>query len=122
MDGASAAWSIPSAITGKSVARSMPEIPEILRGGESFYVIVGSSAGALTGLQFVAMTLIAEAPTGGRSEAVAAVGSTKVGHFGAAWLIAALLSAPWTNMTHAGWAVAATGAGGTLYCAIVLRR
>src|SRR5947209_6792396 len=28
---------------------------------ESFYVIVGSSAGALTGLQFVVMALIAEA-------------------------------------------------------------
>ena len=38
----------------------MPEIPEILRGWESFYVIVGSSAGALIGLQFVVITLIAE--------------------------------------------------------------
>jgi hypothetical protein len=30
---------------------------------ESFYVIVGSSAGALIGLQFVVFTLIAESPT-----------------------------------------------------------
>ena len=29
----------------------------------SFYVIVGSSAGALTGLQFVVMTLIADFPS-----------------------------------------------------------
>ena len=29
---------------------------------DSFYVIVGSSAGALMGLQFVVMTLIAEKP------------------------------------------------------------
>ena len=28
---------------------------------ESFYVIVGSTAGALTGLQFVVLTLISEA-------------------------------------------------------------
>ena len=33
-----------------------------LRGWENFYVIVGSSAGALIGLQFVVMTLIAGMP------------------------------------------------------------
>ena len=32
---------------------------------ESFYVIVGSSAGALTGLQFVVIALIAEAEAAG---------------------------------------------------------
>src|SRR5947199_7968 len=32
-----------------------------LQAWESFYVIVGSSAGALTGLQFVVLTLISEA-------------------------------------------------------------
>ena len=31
-----------------------------LQGWESFYVIVGTSAGALTGLQFVVLTLITE--------------------------------------------------------------
>ena len=34
-----------------------------LDGWENFYVIVGSSAGALIGLQFVAMTLLADLPT-----------------------------------------------------------
>ena len=33
----------------------------LLAGWANFYVIIGSSAGALTGLQFVVMTLIAEA-------------------------------------------------------------
>ena len=33
-----------------------------LEGWESFYVIVGSSAGALIGLQFVVMTLLADRP------------------------------------------------------------
>src|SRR3954468_664181 len=38
-------------------------------GWENFYVIVGSSAGALIGLQFVVMTLIATRPIGpGRSQ------------------------------------------------------
>ena len=34
----------------------------ILTGWENFYVIVGSSAGALIGLQFVVMTLLADRP------------------------------------------------------------
>jgi len=34
-----------------------------LAGWENFYVIVGSSAGALIGLQFVVITLIAAKPT-----------------------------------------------------------
>jgi hypothetical protein len=33
-----------------------------LAGWENFYVIVGSSAGALIGLQFVVITLIADLP------------------------------------------------------------
>ena len=33
-----------------------------LTGWENFYVIVGSSAGALIGLQFVVITLIVEIP------------------------------------------------------------
>jgi hypothetical protein len=35
---------------------------KILAGWENFYVIVGSSAGALIGLQFVVITLIASRP------------------------------------------------------------
>ena len=34
----------------------------VLAGWENFYVIVGSSAGALIGLQFVVITLIADMP------------------------------------------------------------
>ena len=34
-----------------------------LAGWENFYVIVGSAAGALIGLEFVVVTLIADSPT-----------------------------------------------------------
>jgi len=46
---------------------------------QNFYVIVGSSAGALTGLQFVTMTLLAE---GGINDerALRAFGSPTVVH------------------------------------------
>ena len=66
---------------------------------ESFYVIVGSSAGALTGLQFVVLTLITEAGMiRGTGETLAAFGSPNVVHFCAALLVSAILSAPWGGL------------------------
>src|SRR6185503_997197 len=97
--------------------------PFSLKAWESFYVIVGSSAGALTGLQFVVLTLIAESGAiRGRRESISAFGSPNVVHFCAALLVSAVLSAPWTRMHHVGWAVGWCGAAGVVYCAIVLRR
>jgi hypothetical protein len=94
-----------------------------LQAWESFYVIVGSSAGALTGLQFVVMTLIGEAGRGGqRNESISAFGSPNVVHFCAALLISALLSAPWPNLTAPGTAVAACGVLGVVYSIVVLAR
>ena len=42
----------------------------VLNGWENFYVIVGSSAGALIGLQFVVIMLIAAKPIAGGAQAV----------------------------------------------------
>jgi hypothetical protein len=86
----------------------------------SFYVIVGSSAGALTGLQFVVMTLIGEAGRT-RSETISAFGTPNVVHFCAALLISSLLSVPW-SLRPAGIAVAMCGVAGVGYTAIVMRR
>ncbi len=61
----------------------------------SFYVIVGSSAGALIGLQFVVLTLIAERPPLRAPEAGAAFATPSVVHFGVVLLLSAILSAPW---------------------------
>ena len=62
---------------------------------ENFYVIVGSSAGALIGLQFVVITLIAELPIAGVAQASSAFGTPTIVHFGAVLLLSAVLSAPW---------------------------
>jgi len=89
----------------------------------SFYVIVGSSAGALTGLQFVVMTLIAQSgPTRSRGETIAAFGTPNVVHFCAALLVAAFITVPWGDLWHAGVAIAACGALGVVYSLVVLRR
>ena len=92
---------------------------------ESFYVIVGSSAGALTGLQFVVLTMIAEARRrriGGSGESIAAFGSPNVVHFCAALLVSAILSAPWGGLAPPGTAIGIGGACGVIYSGVVLRR
>jgi hypothetical protein len=89
----------------------------------NFYVIVGSSAGALTGLQFVVLTLIAEVGAmRGRDEALAAFGSPNVVHFCTALLVAAVACAPWGTLWLAGIPMSLVGFGGLLYSIAVLRR
>jgi hypothetical protein len=67
---------------------------------ESFYVIVGSSAAALTGLQFVVVVLGAEAHALSGTT-MRAFGTPTVVHFCAALLVSAILSAPWHTVTSA---------------------
>jgi len=94
-----------------------------LSGWGNFYVIVGSSAGALIGLQFVVMALIAGMPrTPGEAQAGHAFATPTVVHFATVLLISALLSAPWhTIATPAGlWGL--LGLCGCAYSIIVARR
>ncbi len=71
---------------------------------ESFYVIVGSSAAALTGLQFVVIAVGAEVEETRDPEAVSAFGTPTLVHFCAVLLIAAILSTPQhTNGTLSLW-------------------
>ena len=89
---------------------------------EHFYVIVGSSAGALTGLQFVVIALIREADAGLASMVeIRAFGTPTVVHFCAALLISAILSAPWHSLFSAGLTLSACGAAGTIYVIRVVR-
>ena len=90
---------------------------------ESFYVIVGSSGGALIGLQFVVLALITEAGMlRGSGEALSAFSSPNVVHFCAALLVSAIFSAPWHGLGPPGVAVTATGVCGFVYSVGVLGR
>ncbi len=89
---------------------------------DSFYVIVGSAAGALIGLQFVVLTLIAERPPAGAAEAGAAFGSPTIVHFGAVLFVSALLHAPFQTITIAAAVWGLLGFCGVAYTAIVARR
>jgi hypothetical protein len=79
-------------------------------------------AGALIGLQFVVMTLIAERPLLATAEAGAAFGTPTIVHFGTALLLSALLRAPWTTITPAAVLWGLIGLSGAAYTVIVARR
>jgi hypothetical protein len=96
----------------------MPE----LAAWDSFYVIVGSAAGALIGLQFVVMTLVAQRPPIRGADAGAAFGTPTIVHFGATLLLSALLRAPWQTITVPAALLGLVGFGGVAYAAIVARR
>jgi hypothetical protein len=94
----------------------------LLASWESFYVIVGSSAAALTGLQFVVMALVAESERRSSMREVSAFGTPNVVHFGAVLLISAILSAPWHRLSSAGLGIGLTGTAGFIYAMLVIRR
>jgi hypothetical protein len=87
---------------------------------ETFYVIVGSSAGALTGLMFVVMALVVDFRSSERQ--IEAFGTPTVVHFGAVLLLSALMTAPWPAMLAMRLALGVFGAVGTMYIFVVLRR
>jgi hypothetical protein len=62
---------------------------------DSFYVIVGGAAGALIGLQFVVLTLIAARPQRTELTAGSAFSTPTVLYFCTVLLIAAVIRAPW---------------------------
>jgi hypothetical protein len=95
----------------------------ILTGWENFYVIVGSSAGALIGLQFVVMTLLAERPVvPGQEKAGSAFATPTVIHFGTVLLLSAVISAPWQSVGSPAILWGLMGLIGMVYTIVVARR
>jgi hypothetical protein len=95
---------------------------DALSAWESFYVIVGSSAGALTGLQFVVIALVAESELRTGMREVDAFGTPTIVHFCAVLLVAAIISAPWSVLSGPATAIGICGAFGVIYGLIILRR
>lgn len=95
-----------------------------LAGWENFYVIVGSSAGALIGLQFVVITLIADLPARGEAQAQAsnAFATPTVVHFCVVLLLSAMACAPWHGTTAPAVLWDFIGIVGLTYQIVVVRR
>jgi len=89
---------------------------------DNFYVIVGSSGAALTGLQFVVIALVADWRGKGSQATVDAFSTPTVVHFCAALLVASVLSAPWQGLWGAALILGVSGAAGIVYSGIVTQR
>jgi hypothetical protein len=87
-----------------------------------FYVIVGSSAAALTGLQFVVIALVNDLRQAPSEQTLAAFSTPTVVHFALALLTSATLASPWPALWQAGLTAAACGVGGFIYELVVRRR
>jgi hypothetical protein len=96
--------------------------PSVITAWSNFYVITGSSAGALTGLMFVVITLVAGDRSRTTHEGVATFSTPTVMHFCAALLVSALLCAPWRSLTHAAVVLGFLGLCGVMYVSRVLMR
>ena len=88
---------------------------------QNFYVIVGSSAGALTGLQFVVITLIAQVRITGSMREIRAFGTPTTVHFCMALLISAIASCPWRAISGLALILGLVGLGGVLYVLSAIR-
>jgi hypothetical protein len=94
-----------------------------LDGWGNFYVIVGSSAGALIGLQFVVMTLIANMPiSGANAQAGDTFSTPSVVHFGVVLMLSAVGCAPWSEIAIVAVIWGLVGVSGAVYVVVVARR
>ena len=90
---------------------------------QNFYVIVGSSAGALIGLQFVVMALIANRPRSPElAQAGAAFSTPTIVHFATVLFLAAAMCAPCRAIFPVALVWGAAGLAGVVYSVLVTRR
>jgi hypothetical protein len=89
---------------------------------ESFYVVVGSSAAALIGLQFIVIVLLTEIRRRGSMKQIDAFATPTILHFSAVLLLSAIVNAPWPSLASADIAIGLCGAAGVTYGVIVVRR
>ena len=87
---------------------------------ETFYVIIGSSAGALIGLQFVVIALLAETRRRGTAREIDAFATPTIIHFAATLLVSSVLSAPWPSLSGIGLALGICGCVGVGYVVVVI--
>ena len=94
-----------------------------LGGWEDFYLIVGSAAAALTGLQFVVITLISEAQSRSTSTgALGAFATPTIVHFCAALFVSVVMCAPWPRLSEPAFVIGVGGIVGLIYTGITLLR
>jgi len=100
-----------------------PELP-LLSNWQNFYMLVGTASATLTGLMFVATTILAgidtHVPTA--NAGIAAFNTPTVAQFGTVLLLAGILSAPWQTFSSLSLVLGLLGLGMVLYLIIVAGR
>jgi len=89
---------------------------------QNFYLILGSSASALIGIQFVVITLIANMRHPASAESISAFATPTVVQLASALVLSALMSIPWGAAWTLSAALSFCGVLGTIYCLGVIRR
>src|SRR5207237_6289203 len=89
---------------------------------QNFYVIVGSSAGALVGLQFVVVALVGNMRRRVDAESHSAFGTPTVVHFATTLTVSAIISAPWPSLVGPDITLTACGLSGLACVAISFGR
>lgn len=87
---------------------------------DSFYVIIGSSAAALTGLMFVVVALGIEAMKLDDATALEAFATPTIVHFGAVLLLAAILTTPRHTVGTLRACILLAGIAGLIYASWIL--
>ena len=100
----------------------MEAVHSQLAAWETFFFLIGSSAAALTGLQFVVIALISESRRRATTREIQTFSTPTIVHFGAVLLLSAMISAPWHTLSRVSMVVGLYGFGGLLYTLITFLR
>jgi len=90
-----------------------------LLGWDNFYVIIGSSAGGLTGLTFVVIALVRDVMRGAQPGGLGAFVTPTIVHFCGVLSLAAFLSIPHQRVVTLSAGLAVAGVAGLLYGKII---
>lgn len=101
--------------------KALQQIPSLTE-WDNFYVIVGSSAAALTGLQFVVIALRAETRTTRDAAMTDAFATPTIVHFCAVLLLAAVFTTPRHTIVSLTTCLLVIGAAGVIYALRVIVR
>ncbi len=93
----------------------MPDVGKTLAAWNSYYVLIGSSAAALTGLMFVVITLVRNEQRSATEAGVETFSTPTVVHFCCALFTAMLLSAPFRSFEPLAIILGLAGGAGVLY-------
>lgn len=93
----------------------------------NFYLITGTAAATLTGLQFIVQTLLTTAEVGSASGndhegGIAAFGSPTVVHLAMALVVSAIICVPWPDDRGVRLSLGVIGAGAVAYSVVVFGR